>query len=126
MSLANLHTFGHGEAEKIAAFLESTNHLTTFSETKPSQINNDVYFINLALNRPPRLIAVNDVPISSENRYLEPTNLISDLEKIATSDNSNKTEAILSSSTLSTSLAKRLLTKLTSKPNRANQKSHFI
>ncbi len=122
LSLANLHTFGHGEAEKIAAFLESTHHLTNFSETKYENINNEVHFINLALNKPPRLLTVEDIPISSENRYLEAKSLISELEKII-ANNNNSTETILSNSRLNTSLAKRLLNKLTSKPKRANKRA---
>lgn len=123
LSLANLHTFGHGEAEKIAAYLESMSHLTTLSDKKHLQDNNCVYFINLALNKPPRLITVDDIPISSENRFLDPANLITELREIVTNEIDKQSEAIFSSSTLSKSLAKRLLKKFTNMPKRTSKRA---
>ncbi len=123
LSLANLHTFGHGEAEKIAAYLESMSHLTNLSDKKYLQANNNVYFINLALNKPPRFVGVDDIPISTENRFLDPANLIIELRNTATSKNEKQSEAIFSSSTLSKSLAKRLLNKLTNKSKRADKRA---
>lgn len=123
LSLANLHTFGHGEAEKIAAYLDSKNKLTTFSEKTQPQDRNDVYFINLAINKPPRLTAVDNIPISTENRYLDPSRLIAELDKIIVSDDDKNTQVILSTSTITKSLANRLLNKITSKPNRANKRA---
>ena len=116
LSLANLHTFGHGEAEEIAFYLESMNHLAKLSDEKPSHSGGEVYFINLSLNKPPRLAAADGIPVSSKNRFLNPENLINELREI-------ETRAISSNSTLSKSLAKRLLNKLTSKPKRAAKRT---
>ena len=123
LSLANLHTFGHGEAEKIAAYLELTNELSTLSDKNQIQDGNNAYFVNLALNNPPRLVAVDDIPISSENNYLNPEKLLFELESISTNSTNNANEAITSSTTLSKSLAERLLNKLTHKPKRANKRA---
>ncbi len=118
LSLADLHTYGHGEAERIAAYFDSATHLTDLLKEKITYNNENVYFINLSLNKPPRLVAEDDAPISSENRYLNPSKLIANLNKIINSDDNNHAEAILSKAILRKSLAKRLLNKLTSKSKR--------
>lgn len=124
LSLANLHTFGHGEAEKIAAYIESMNNLVTLSEEKHLQENDNIYFINLSLNKPPRFINVEYIPISSENRFLDCSKLISELHEITSSDSDseNKNEVILSSSHLTRPLAKRLLNKLAYKSKRREKR----
>ena len=122
LSLANLHTFGHGEAEKVAAYIESMNDLVTLSDDKDLQENDDVYFINLALNKPPKFVNAEDIPISSENRFLDCSKLINELHEITSRDSENKNEAILSSSHLTRPLAKRLLNKLAYKSKRLEKR----
>lgn len=118
LSLANLHGYGHGDADKIASYLEAMNHLTTLSEKKHTQDNNCAYFINLTINKPPRLVAADEFPISSENRFLDPKALIAELREMIASTNDAATGSILSTFSLNRSLAKRLLDKLTTKPKR--------
>ena len=123
LSLANLHTFGHGEAEKISAYLESMSHLVTLSDEKHIQDDNSVYFINLALNKPPKFVDADDIPISSENRFLDSSKLINELHEIISSKSEKNNETILSSSNLNRSLAKRLLTKIAYKSKRSEKRA---
>lgn len=123
LSLANLHTLGHGEAEKIAAYLETKHHLVTLSEKKHLQDDDTYYFINLILNKSPRLIAADDVPISSENRYIDPSKLINELRESISTELDTRNEALLSADKLSTSLAERLLNKLTIKSKRSTKRA---
>ncbi len=122
LSLANLHTFRHGEAEKIAAYLESMNDLIELSDEKHLQENNNVYFVNLAINKPPRLIDVDDIPISSENRFLDCSKLVNELHEIASNKSENDNEIVLTSSHLNRILAKRLLNKIAYKPKRLEKR----
>ena len=122
LSLSNLHTYGHGEAEKIAIYINKVSHLTEFSDNLPND-SKYTFYINLALAKPVRLMPNEEIPISSKNRYINATALIDDLEKIANQDNNSENAVITSSSELNRSLAKRLLTKLTSKPIRSSKRA---
>ena len=122
LSLSNLHTYGHGEAEKVAIHINKVSHLTEFSDNVPDD-SKYTFYINLALAKPVRLMPDEEIPISSKNRYMNASALISDLEKIAKKENSADNTVITSSSELNQSLAKRLLTKLTSKPIRSSKRA---
>lgn len=123
LSLADLHTYGHGDADKIASYLEAMNHSITLSEKIYIQDNNVVYVINLAINKPPRLVAEDGFSISSENRFLNPGALIAELREMTANTNDTPTEIILPTSSLSHSLAERLLGKLATKPKRAAKRA---
>lgn len=110
LSLANLHSFGHGEAEKIAAYLNSKSQLISLSDIKSPNEDDNIYFVNLALNKQPRLVHCEDLPISSQNRYLDASKLINELCNF--SSNKNENLNLLSNTHLHESLAKRLLNKI--------------
>ncbi len=119
LSLANLHTYGHGEAEKIAGYINKSSHLTDLSDKLPTD-SEYTFYINLALAKPVRLLPDDEIPISSKNRYVKASSLIEDLEQIA----DRPDNALLTASTeLNQSLAKRLLSKLTSKPVRSSKRA---
>ena len=122
LSLSNLHTYGHGEAEKIAIHINKVSHLTEFSDKLPDD-GEYTFYINLALAKPVRLMPNEEIPISSKNRYMNASALINNLEKIAKKENSTDNTIITSSSELNQPLAKRLLTKLTSKPIRSTKRA---
>ncbi|MEJ2116159.1 MAG: hypothetical protein P8X88_09000, partial [Gammaproteobacteria bacterium] len=103
LSLSNLHTYGNGEAGKIANYLNKISHLTNLTDEAPKDCEH-TFYINLALHKPVRLMHVDEIPISSKNRYID------------NSQNSNDDKL---SHTINKSLAKRFLNKLTSKPIRA-------
>ena len=118
LSLANLHTYGHGEAEKISTYLANSIQYAELSDNFSAE-NEYTYYINLALRKPVRLIPEEEVPISSKNRYINATGLVNELKKICKSEGSeNNTSDIIS-----ISLANRLLKKLTSKPIRASKRA---
>lgn len=118
LSLANLHTYGHGEAEKISAHLDKSIQLASLSDNY-SEEDEYTFYINLALRKPVRLIPEEEVPISSKNRYINATALINELKEYCKTENDNahKPEG------LSISLANRLLKKLSSKPIRASKRA---
>ncbi len=118
LSLANLHTYGHGEAEKISTYLDESIHLADLSDTY-SEDNEYTYYINLALRKPVRLIPEVEVPISSKNRYINATALVDELKEFCKTENGDTN----TSDVLSSSLANRLLNKLTSKPIRASKRA---
>lgn len=122
LSLSNLHTYGHGEAGKIASHLSKLNHLASLSEELPK--NSDcTFFINLALREPVRLLHNSDSSISSKNRYIDASALVNKLKEAENSPNSDEEESNYSPHTISKSLSKRLLKKLTSKPIRASKRA---
>lgn len=123
LSLANLHTLGHGEAEKISAYLEGKHHLVTLTEKKQLQDDDTYYFINLILNKPPRLMSADEVPISSENRYIDPSKLINELRESISNDSDAGNEVLLASDKLNKSLSERLLNKLTIKSKRTQKRA---
>jgi len=81
LSLSNLHTYGHGEAEKISAYLSKASHLTKLSDSLPTN-SEYTFFINLALRKPVRLIPDEDIPMSSKNRYIDASELINQLKDL--------------------------------------------
>lgn len=120
LSLANLHTLGHGETGKVASYLETIGHLSVLSHEIPAHADENSYLINLALNKPPRLMRIKEIPMSSENRYLDLNILINEID--ALTENENSKENILSKNTLSASLAKRLLAHLRTRQKRASKR----
>ncbi len=122
LSLANLHTYGHGEAEKIACYINKSSYLTDLTDKLPAE-SKYTFYINLALAKPVRLLPDDEVPISSKNRYINASSLIEDLEKIASEPDSAEISLITSPTELNQSLAQRLLSKLTSKPVRSSKRA---
>ncbi len=122
LSLSNLHTYGHGEAGKIAAFLSKTSQLADLTENFPTN-REYTFFINLALRKPVRLMPDEEIPISSKNRYIDATSLINKLNEAISSNHSGEIESNYLPNDLSKSLSKRLLKKLTSKPKRTSKRA---
>lgn len=122
LSLSNLHTYGHGEAEKIATYLNHTNELTNLSDTAPTE-SEQAFYINLALRKPARLMPEEEVPISSKNRYIDASKLVEELKEISNSSEIETNKEGSSNHKLDKSLAKRLLNKLTSKPVRSSKRA---
>ena len=120
LSLSNLHTLGHGESGKIANYLDTIAHLSTLSIEVPKNAGENTYFINFALNKPPRLIRIKELPMSSENRFLDLDGVIEEINKLIECDNNY--ENILSNNSLSSSLAKRLLSNLSTMQKRATKR----
>ncbi len=122
LSLSNLHTYGHGEAGKISAYINKSVHLTNFSDVLPE---NDEYtfYINLALAKPVRLIPEQEIPISSKNRYISASALIHALKETVNLEEDGESALTTSSDELNRSLAARLLNKLTNKPIRSSKRA---
>ncbi len=123
LSLANLHTYGHGEAEKIAAYFKTNSSLVELYGGRVVENKSDTYFINLALNKLPRLTSTEEIPISSENRFLDLSKLTDQLQELIEECNEEQAEVIFSRSTLNRSIAKRLLNKLIYKPKRLSKRA---
>jgi len=121
LSLSNLHTYGHGEAGKIAAYLNKASHLTELTDREPESYEY-AFYINLSLRKPARLISDKDIPISSKNRYIDATALVNELKEATASKNSDASMEKNLSDTLNKSLSKRLLNKLTSKYIRSSKR----
>ncbi len=124
LSLSNLHTYGHGEAGKIAAYLGKVSQLSELTDTVPENCEY-TFYINLSLHQPVRLIPNDEIPVSSKNRYINATPLIEELKELSNTDTdlNNNNDAILSGDNLSKSLSKRLFKKLTSKPIRSSKRA---
>lgn len=122
LSLSNLHTYGHGEAGKIASYLGKVSQLSDLTDTIPSDCKH-TFYINLSLHQPVRLIPNDEIPISSKNRYINATSLINELKEISSSDQKDNNDRKLSTDHLGNSLSKRLLKKLTSKPVRSSKRA---
>jgi len=122
LSLSNLHTYGHGEAGKIAAYLNKASHLAKLTDREPENYEY-AFYINLSLRKPARLMSDKDIPISSKNRYIDATALVNELKEAAASKNSAVSMEKNLSDTLSKSLSKRLLKKLTSKYIRSSKRA---
>lgn len=122
LSLSNLHTYGHGEAEKIAAFLKRNTNLTSISDNASTDCEH-TFYINLALREAVRLLPDEEVPISSKNRYLDATNLLEKLKEISSNADNEAKKVETSGNALEKSLAKRLLNKLISKPVRSSKRA---
>lgn len=122
LSLSNLHTYGHGEAEKISAFLNNSSNLTTLTDDLPTD-SEYTFYINLALSKPVRLLPDEEIPISSKNRYINATDLVKQLKETSNSPETDGELSQNSTHTLSKSLANRLLNKITSKPLRASKRA---
>lgn len=120
LSLSNLHTLGHGESSKVANYLETISHLSSLSIEPSSNETENTYLINLAVNKPPRLIRTKEIPMSSENRYLDLNNVIEEIKKLTDSENNKK--SILSTNSLNNSLANRILSTLVTKQKRASKR----
>ena len=121
LSLSNLHTYGHGEAGKIAAYLSNASALSSLTDIIPSDCKH-TFYINLSLHQPVRLIPNEEIPISSKNRYIDATALIGQLKETADTDNDNR-GTTLSKNHLSNSLSKRLLKKLIGKSVRSSKRA---
>ncbi len=122
LSLSNLHTYGHGEAGKIATYLNEASKLSNLTDIMPSDCEH-TFYINLSLRQPVRLMPNEEIPISSKNRYIDATALIDQLKEASSTDGDNNKESGLSIDSLSKSLSKRLLKKLISKPLRASKRA---
>ena len=122
LSLSNLHTYGHGEAGKIATYLSRARQLVVLTDSLPSGCKY-TYYINLSLRKPVRLMPDEEIPISSKNRYIDATALINELKESTTPALNNENESNYLPIDLSKSLAKRLLKKLTSKPIRSSKRA---
>lgn len=122
LSLSNLHTFGHGEAGKISAYLSKISQLANLTDSLPAD-SEYTFYINLALAKPVRLMPDQEIPISTKNRYIDACALVKELKQTASSKGSNSQTAISGENTLDKSLSKRLLKKLTSKPIRSSKRA---
>ncbi len=122
LSLSNLHTYGHGEAGKIAAYLGKVSQLSELSDIVPADCEH-TFYINLSLHQPVRLLPNDEIPISSKNRYINATPLINELKEISHTDQKDIAELALSADLLSKSLSRRLFKKLTSKPIRSSKRA---
>ncbi len=118
LSLANLHSYKNSEAGKIANYLKKENHLTNLTSVLPKDCEY-TFYINLALRKPVRLMKVNEISISSKNRYIDATVLLNELKKFG---NSKIRDDDKISHTINKSLSIRLLNKLTSKPVRVSKR----
>ena len=122
LSLSNLHTYGHGEAAKVSAYISDSVHLTNLSN-EAQKDEEFTFFINLALAKPARLLPDEEIPISSKNRYISASALINALKETTKHEESNDNVSITSSNELNRSLATRLLNKLTNKPIRSSKRA---
>ena len=122
LSLSNLHTYGNGEAGKIANYLNKVSHLTNLTDELPKDCEH-TFYINLAIHKPVRLMHVDEIPISSKNRYIDATALVNELKEFSNSQNKSDDESSHSLQAINKSLSKRLLKKLTSKPTRASKRA---
>jgi len=122
LSLSNLHTYGHGEAGKIANHLSKASLLINLSDALPED-SEYTFYINLSLCSPVRLMPNSEIPVSSKNRYIDATAVVNELETISESQSNEYNDKITSLDALNKSLAKRLLKKLTSKPIRASKRA---
>ena len=122
LSLSNLHTYGHGEAEKIATYLNYHKELTSLSDNAPTECE-QAFYINLALRKPVRLLPDEEVPISSKNRYIDASKLVEELKEKSNRSDSDDNKEDSPIFTLDKSLSKRLLNKLISKPIRSSKRA---
>ena len=122
LSLSNLHTYGHGEAGKIAIYLNKISQLTNLTDILPTDCEH-TFYINLALAKPVRLMPDKEIPMSTKNRYIDASELINELKKTASSKDSDTQTAIRAEIALNKSLSKRLLKKLISKPVRSSKRA---
>ena len=122
LSLSNLHTYGHGEAEKISAYLSSASHLVKLSDSLPTD-SEYPFFINLALRKPVRLIPDEDIPMSSKNRYIDATDLVNELKEAGHDQENDEKVPSKSVHTLSKSISDRLVKKIISKPLRSSKRA---
>ena len=122
LSLSNLHTYGHGEAEKIATYLNHNKELINLSDIAPKECE-QAFYINLALRKPVRLLPNEEVPLSSKNRYIDASKLIEKLKEISNRSDSEDTNLDPSDYKLDKSLSKRLLKKLICKPIRSSKRA---
>jgi len=122
LSLSNLHTYGHGEAGKIAIYLNKISQLTNLTDILPTDCE-QTFYINLALAKPVRLMPDKEIPMSTKNRYIDASELINELKKTASSKDSDTQTAIRAEIALNKSLSKRLLKKLISKPVRSSKRA---
>lgn len=120
--LSNLHTYGHGEAGKIAAYLNEVSQLTNITDNLPTNCEY-TFYINLALAKPVRIMPDDEIPMSTKNRYIDASGLVDKLKKTAISNKNDKQTAIRAENTLNKSLSKRLLKKLISKPIRSSKRA---
>ena len=120
LSLSNLHTYGHGETEKIAAYLNHKKELAILSDKIPTE-SEHVFYINLALREPVRLLPQEEVPLSSKNRYIDASKLVEELKEL--SDSSEDIKTTTPDYALNKSLSKRLHGKLISKPVRSSKRA---
>ena len=122
LSLSNLHTYGHGEAEKIATYLSHNKELINLSDNAPTE-SAQAFYINLALREPARLLPDEEVPLSSKNRYLDASKLIEELKESSNLDDNEGIKKDPSCYKLDRSLSERLLNKLISKPVRSSKRA---
>ncbi|MFK7816990.1 MAG: hypothetical protein AB8B92_11710 [Gammaproteobacteria bacterium] len=122
LSLSNLHTYGHGEAGKIATYLGKVSQLSDLTDLVPENCEH-TFYINLSLHQPVRLIPNEEIPISSKNRYINATPLINELKEISHAEQKDNNDLTLPADRLSKSLSKRLFKKLTSKPIRSSKRA---
>jgi len=122
LSLSNLHTYGHGEAGKIAAYFSQISQLTNLTDILPTDCEH-TFYINLALAKPVRLMPDEEIPISTKNRYINASALVNELKETTNSGENSEQTAIQTANTLSKSLSKRLLKKLISKPVRSSKRA---
>lgn len=122
LSLSNLHTYGHGEAGKIAIYLNKISQLTNLTDILPTDCEH-TFYINLALAKPVRLMPDKEIPMSTKNRYIDASELINELKKTASSKDSDTQTTIRAEIVLNKSLSKRLLKKLISKPVRSSKRA---
>jgi len=122
LSLSNLHTYGHGEAEKISAYLSKATGQTKLVDRAPSE-SEYLFYINLALSKPVRLVIDEDIPMSSKNRYIDASELIKQLKEHSKDLENQHELAGTADHILNESLSKRLLKKITSKPIRASKRA---
>jgi hypothetical protein len=122
LSLSNLHTYGHGEAEKIATYLNHNRALTNLSDIAPTE-SEQAFYINLALRKPVRLLPDEEVPLSTKNRYIDASKLVEELKETSNRTDSEDNKENSSNYVLDKSLSKRLLNKLISKPIRSSKRA---
>ena len=118
LAMANPLSLHQGEAEKLAAFFEKVSAECGISENAIKDFKGNVHYINTNLDAPPDYTMENEVAISSANRYFDLNPLVDNLMAMIQGKKPDQFETIVSLSTLSRDLARRLLNSLATNPKR--------
>ena len=109
LTLITFNKLRQGEADKVNKFLENHHHLIEITHTTDTLSGEYIYIANLATGKQPAYYISREVPISTENRFIGYSNLVSKLGESTKKYTQSTSYYLQSNDELDPELAGRLI-----------------